>query len=56
MMEAVIKTFQKGNKYFMILKDNHRTEIEIPKVDYDDINSTNERIISSYKREKVTVI
>jgi hypothetical protein len=49
MLDSLIEIYQKGKYYYMVLKNPHRTVIEIPYVEYVDINNTNERIRKKYE-------
>lgn len=48
-MDVILKTFESRGKYFLVLRDPHRREIEIPKVEFDDINNMNDLITKKYK-------
>lgn len=49
MLDSLIEIYQKDKYYYMVLKNPHRTVIEIPYVEYVDINNTNERIRKKYE-------
>ena len=53
MEDLLINTFKIGNKYFMVLRDPHRTELEINYTEYCDINNTNERIRKKYRKSQL---